>query len=266
MFLRCRLVTFLMLLSICAFAQEDEEEVETRVNINSNWKYKNEAGIDIAPFQFVLGGSSAGYPSLFYRRHFKKTKPVKSLSGVNITSHHAYRFRVGSNLSFDAREIPDIKTNWLNGSGWYAYSRNLSNNSSFFIRVGKEKQLRSKRFELFYGYDFFLNYQKFIEYRLETYYSGQPNYSFNRDWTYTDENYSAGFASIGGFKYFLLPRLCFSAEATINLGYFKQDKTSLYREYNSYTLEYAEQSIPLSSSAVRISISPVYVVNIGYYF
>ena len=91
---------FILLVSIYSFAQEDEE-VETKVNINSNRKYKNEAGLDIAPFQFVLGGnSSAGYPSLFYRRHYIKSKEVKSLSGVKITSYHAYRFRVGSNLSF----------------------------------------------------------------------------------------------------------------------------------------------------------------------
>ncbi len=269
MLIKCRLLILFLLISFCAFAQEDEEEVEIKVNINSNRKYKNEVGLDIAPFQFILGNSSASYPSLFYRRHFIKTKAAKSLAGVNITSYHAYRFRMGSNFSFDALEIPDIKTNWGSLTNYYVSDRRLNGTSSFFVRIGKEKQIRSKRFELFYGYDFFINYDYSYDYYLYTQYynSGQSTaYSFNQDWTYKITNYSFGVASIGGFKYFLIPRLCFSAEATINFSYFRQEKINAFRQYNNSTKEYSEQSLPLANSGGKININPIYVVNIGYYF
>ncbi len=260
---------FILLISFCAFAQEDEE-VETKVNINSNRKYKNEIGLDISPFQFVLGNSSTGYPSLFYRRHYIMSKEVKSLAGVKIASYHAYRFRVGSNLSFENFNAPDIRTNWTSPASYtYFYNRNLTGTSSFFIRVGREKQFRSRRFELFYGYDFFFQYNTLYEYYLniQNYNLTSTNpYSINQDWTYHDTTYSFGIAPIGGFKYFLIPRLCFSAEATFNLSYFQQTKTQEYRYYNNSSQEYSEQTVPFSTSGVRLTVNPLYVVNIGYYF
>lgn len=264
-----RLVFIFCFLSICLFAQ-DEDEPQTNVNLNSNRKYKNEAGLDIAPFQFVLGSASAGYPSLFYRRHYIKSKEVKSLAGVKITSYHAFRFRLGSNLSLENLDAPDIKTNWIY-PGYYNqyYNRSINGNSSFFIRVGKEKQIRARRFELFYGYDFFFQYNSFYDYYLyvQNYNIGQPNpYSVNQDWTYKDTSYSFGVAPIGGIKYFLIPRLCFSAEATINITYFKQEKTQTSRNYNNSTQEYTEQTLPISTSGLRLNVNPLFVVNIGYYF
>lgn len=162
---------FVMLITVVfpfyCLAQDGEEEAP-RGNINSNRKYKNEVGLDIAPLQFVFGGSSAGYPSLFYRRHFTKSKEIKALSGVSITSYHAYRFRLGSNLTFESFNPPDIRTNWT-GPIYYTspYNRSLNGTTSYFVRVGKEKQFRSKHFELFYGYDIFFRYNHFYEYSLE---------------------------------------------------------------------------------------------------
>lgn len=153
--IKWRLFVCFLSFSTCVFAQEEQDDAETKVKINSNRKFKNEAGLDISPFKFILANSSAGYPSLFYRRHFVKSKAIKSLSGVNVTSYHAYRFRIGSNLSFENTETPDIKSIQNTYLNYGSFDRTLSGTSSFFIRVGKEKQVRSKRFELFYGYDFF---------------------------------------------------------------------------------------------------------------
>jgi len=269
MALRNRLLLVLFLLSKCLLAQDEDEEAKPNVNINSNRKYKNEVGLDIAPFQFVLGSSSSGYPSLFYRKHYIKNTEVKSLAGVKITTYHAYRFRVGSNLSFENFKMPNINTNWTFPGYYQYYNRNTSGNSSFFIRVGKEKQIRVRRFELFYGYDFFFLYNNFYEHYLyiQYYNVGQSDpYSVNQDWTYRDKSYSFGIAPIGGIKYFLIPRLSFSAEATFNVAYFKREKTQTGRNYNNSTQEYSDQTIPLSTNGLQMSINPLYVVNIGYYF
>lgn len=55
----------------CAFFKVHAQVVEKtnndteNVNIYSNRKFKNEAGLDISPFKFILGNYSAGFASLF---------------------------------------------------------------------------------------------------------------------------------------------------------------------------------------------------------
>lgn len=248
--------------------EETDDDAE-KVNINSNRKFKNEVGLDISPFKFILGNYSAAYPSLFYRRHFTKNKSVKSLPGIFITSYQAYRVRIGSNLAFENTETPDIKTIQNNYFSYGNFDRSLSGNSSFFIRLGKEKQIRSKRFELFYGYDLFFNYNYFYNYYVSSSLisSAPPIYDFvNQEWNAKNSTVSFGLAPIGGLKYFLLPRLSFSAEATINLSYFQQEKINEYNFFNTSTKEFKQESYKLTSSGMRIDINPIFVVNLGYYF
>jgi hypothetical protein len=265
---RIRSLIFLVaqLLYISLNAQDEYEEKQ--MNINTNRKYKNEAAIDISAFQFILGNS--GTPSIFYRRHFTKKTPVKGLQGIDKTTFHAYRFRIGSNLSFEKLNTPDIKRLLLTNSNSYFYwDQNLTNNSNFFVRVGRENQIRSGRFELLYGYDFFYNSSSYNVYQLNVYVGnqGQPDvYNLNYEYKYESKGYSVGVAAIGGFKYFLIPRLCFSAEATLNIGYANTTKTNEYNRYDTSTTEYLHDKVQVTSSGVKVNINALFAVNIGYYF
>ncbi len=257
-------------LSFHAFSQDDGED--SKVYINSNRKYKNEVAIDISPLQFLLGNAGANYPSLFYRKHFIKTKAVKSLSGVSVTSYHAYRFRIGSNLSFQKLYIPDIRNIIVNSPNYYYYnwgSQQLSNYSSFFIRVGREKQLRSGRFELLYGYDLFYEFTRSEAQNLyiSVYNNAAGISNVNQQWGYSEKNSMAGVAAIGGLKYFLIPRLCFSAEATFNFGYTFQSKTTFYAYYDTGIDDYQETNIEgIKMNGLKSTINPLFLINIGYYF
>jgi len=57
-----------------------------------------------------------------------------------------------------------------------------------------------------------------------------------------------------------------SAEATINFTYFQQTKTQTYRSYDNATQVYSSQNVPLSTSGVKLTVNPVYIMNVGYYF
>lgn len=259
----------MMFISFFSFSQDEEEEKGP--NVNSNRRYHNEIGIDLSPFKFLTGDYSAGYPSLFYRRHFIKKKEIKSLSGVSLTTFQAFRFRIGSNLSFQKFNTPDIRTILLNNYPYYYYTYNqsLSNNSSFFLRIGKERQVRSRRFELFYGYDFFFNYDLQQQYYLnvQVYNVGLPNlYNINYENKYNSLTTTFGVAAIGGFKYFLIPRLCFSAEATLNLGYSNSKNTNEYNTFNTSLSDYNHRTITLGTSGFKAGINPLFVINAGYYF
>ncbi len=264
-------ITILLVgLSFHVFSQDDEGD--SKVYINSNRKYKNEVAIDISPLQFLLGHSGASYPSLFYRRHFIKSKEVKSLSGVSVTSYHAYRFRVGSNLSFQKLSIPDIRKIIVNSPNYYYYNwgnQQISNYSSFFIRVGKEKQLRSGRFELLYGYDLFYEFNRSESQNLyvSVYNNNSGIYNINQQWGYSEENSMIGIAAIGGLKYFLIPRLCFSAEATINVGYTSLSKATFYAYYDASSDDYQETNVDgIKMNGLKTTINPLFLINIGYYF
>jgi hypothetical protein len=265
------------LLCTCFFAlaQEDPEaEAEVKSdNVNSNRKYKNEIGIDLSPLEFVLSESGAGYPSLFYRRHFTKDKAVKSMSGIKKTTFHAYRFRVGSNLSFEKFDTPDIREIQLTVDNYYRYNyyydHSLENKTSVFVRVGVERQIRSKRFELFYGYDVLVDYSNYKTYHLEVLVvnEGTPDlYNINYEQEYKEKKISFGVAAIGGFKYFLTPRLCFSAEATIDIKYSYTNKDHQYRQFDTSTQEYLDDGLPYSTSGIKMNINPLFVINMGYYF
>lgn len=257
-------------LSLHVFSQDDGDDY--KVNINSNRKYKNEVAIDISPLQFLLGHSGASYPSLFYRRHFIKSKEIKSLSGVSVTSYHAYRFRIGSNLSFQKLSVPDIRKIIVNSPNYYYYnwgSQQLTDYSSFFVRVGREKQLRSGRFELLYGYDFFYEFTRSESQNLyiSVYNNNSGISNVNQQWRYSEKNSMAGIAAIGGLKYFLIPRLCFSAEATFNVGYTFQSKATFYAYYDTGTDDYQETNIDgIKMNGLKSTINPLFLINIGYYF
>lgn len=250
-------------------AQDDEEP---KSNVNSNRKYKNEVGIDISPFKFILGDYGAGYPSVFYRRHFIREKKVASLSGVKLTTYQAWRFRIGSNLSFQNFSTPDIRNPLLPNYQYYNnFHQSLSSNSVIFVRIGKERQHRSSKFELLYGYDFFINYNTQRQYYLYVNYfspsSGSGSiYPVNYEQKNNTSNTFVGVAGIGGFKYFLIPRLCFSAEATINLGYSKQEYYNEYNSFDTSTNLYTTESVSSSSSGLNLAINPLFLINVGYYF
>ncbi len=79
---------------------------------------------------------------------------------------------------------------------------------------------------IFFNNNNFYNYYVYVQLNA----SSTPNsYDYiNQEWSAKNTSLSFGVAPIGGSKYFLIPRLCFSAEATINLSYFKQDKMNQY--------------------------------------
>jgi hypothetical protein len=62
-----------------------EIETEDVKSVNSNRKYKKEAGIDIGSLGILLGSGNGGYPSLFFRKHFTKSKDSKNIIGVKKT-------------------------------------------------------------------------------------------------------------------------------------------------------------------------------------
>lgn len=256
-----------LVFSFGVVAQEEEHE-ERSISINSNRKQRNEVGIDISAFQFILGNGAN--PSLFFRRHFTKDTPIKGLTGVTKATYHAYRFRIGSNLSFEKFTTPNIKALLLNNQNTYSYyNQELYNYSTFFVRIGREKQIRKARFELFYGYDLFFDTNNTKSYLLNVnvFNSGQPDvWNYNYEYIYENRNWAAGVAAIGGFKYFLIPRLCFSAEATINLGYGKRVRLNERNSFDTSTNEYYHDSIELESQRVFAYINPLFAVNIGYYF
>jgi hypothetical protein len=166
------------------FAQTDSTaEAKPSVNINSNRKYKHEVGIDISALN-LIGGGGGGYPSVFYRRHKIVTKKT-SFVGVDEVKYIAYRFRVGTNLSFKKMDYPSVTEITPSAPfNWYYNSFNnvdTRNYTSFFVRFGREREIRSGRFELFYGYDFFLQYDKTTTYWLYTnwYYDGNFNNYYN---------------------------------------------------------------------------------------
>lgn len=262
-------ILILFILSDRALAQEDESIISSS-RINSNRKYKNEIAIDISPLKFILSDYSANYPSIFFRRHFTKDKPVKSLSGINITTYNAYRFRLGSNLSFRTLKTPDIRDpNLVNR--YFSFTSSLSDNSysSFFLRVGRERQMRFNKFELFYGADLFFLHEKFCETQMSgvAYNLNTPEFNYsNYRWSYVDSRTKMGIGGIGGFKYFLIPRLCFSTEATVDIGYFTRKFENSFERYDSFNEEYMIQSSAFDVREARISLNPIFVINIGFYF
>lgn len=256
-----------------AYSQNDSTDLPEKgnsININSNRSQKNEVGIDISNLQFILGHAGAGYPSLFFRRHFIKTKKIKNSTGLTKTTYQAFRFRVGSNLNFTSTSFPDVRSVVLSNTYYYNYPSNqqLSVNSSFFLRIGKEMQIRSGRFELFYGYDLFYNYTGSINQNLVFQFlqNGNSTYSINYGYKYVETDISIGVAAIGGFKYFLIPRLCFSAEGTFNLGYMSQSKSSTYTSFDTSTQQYTASTVPIKLYSIQSTINPFFLVNIGYYF
>ena len=256
------------LFSVPVQAQEDEVGGK-EVSINSNRKLKNEIGVDIAPLEFLLNSSSANYPSLFYRRHFSKKREVKSMNGMYVTSYHAYRIRFGSNLSFQKLDVPDIKSRPIENNQYPYYNRSLTETSSVFVRVGKERQFRFSKFELFYGYDLYFHYDRYTDYYMYSqlhYINSVDEYFSNQSWGYESVKLKGGLAAIGGFKYFLLPRLCFSAEATFNIGYSSEKKDNVYERYSSDNDTYLKQDSSIELKGATTSIIPLYVINIGFYF
>lgn len=258
----------LILMTVSTICKGQEDIPEKDASINSNRKYKSEVGIDLSAFNFIMNSPSGGYPSFFYRRHFNKSKPVKGLSGINKTTFHAYRIRVGSNLSFEKITPPDIRDEFYNNN-FYSYYYNNTINSSFFIRAGKEKQIRSTRFELFYGYDLFLEYDKIKELWIRNWgynYSQPDQYFINEQWGTNIRTLKFGIAGVGGFKFFLIPRLCFSAEASLDIGYSKKIRENFYDNYNSSTdLQDKDRQI-VKVSGIQSNFNPLFVINMGYYF
>lgn len=173
-------------------------------------------------------------------------------------------------MSFEKFSTPNIKTLLFTNSNYYSYNnQDLYNYSSVFVRIGRERQIRKQRFELFYGLDIFfdLNSTKSYYLNVNVYNSGQPDvYNYNYEHIYENQNFSVGVAAIGGLKYFLIPRLCFSVEGTLNIGYGKRMRLTEYNTYNTSTEEYFHDSIELEAHRILTSINPLFAVNIGYYF
>ena len=262
------MLSLLTLFITSAFAQTEEEKEEPKLPINSNRKYKNEVAIDLSALHFLL---HSGSYSLFFRRHFTKSKDIAATPGVKLTTYHAYRFRVGSNLSFVSTDLPDIKT--LINNSYYPYFNyneyTTSNSSSLFIRIGKEKQIRSKQFELYYGYDFSASYyySSNSQLYLNTYNTNTTDaYNINVKRAYTDSSLSFGISPIVGLKYFLLPRLCFSAEATANLNYSISKENTEYSRYDTSTEEFSQANVPLSTNGITLNTNSILAINLGYYF
>lgn len=258
---------FLFTSWVSCFSQTEPDE-DKGVNININRRYRNEVGIDISPFTFILNSPSAGYGSFFYRRHFTKERPVKGLSGVNKTTYHAYRVRLGSNLSFERFIPPEIRDEFYDNY-YYYYNTNNFLSSYLFMRLGQERQFRSGKFELLAGYDLFaeMNKTQYLWIRNQGYNQGQTNqYYFNEQYGYTEKNLRFGIGAIGGFKYFLIPRLCFSAEGTFNLGFLTGSKKNFYKSYNSSTDILKKDSQQVKIEGFRLNANPLFVVNMGYYF
>lgn len=241
--------------------------------------YKHEVGIDISLLNLLRGNNQNNYypyngwyynnvpdnafdyPTVFYRHH-KKNKKDKPI---------AYRFRIGTNLNFKKLETPSIKDlNQIRGIISSSNTGYLYDFSNFSIRLGRERQYRSGKFELLYGYDLYYRYQDNKSYQVTA--------NWNYDNTLNDYYYSShsilqsskiyqfGISPIVGFKYFLLPRLCFSGEAKMDIGYefIQQDRKE--EHYESKENTYRSSILTLGKKGFNVNINPLYVVNMGYYF
>lgn len=276
-FLSLLVLALLCLSSYRLFAQNDSTGIEPKpsVNINSNRKYKYEAGIDISALHLLSGNNSLGNGySLFARRHKIITKK-SNLVGVSNVKYIAYRFRIGANLSDKKLKVPDVSDiEILNPTANYYwwYDDEIYDQSNFLIRVGRERQIRNGRFELFYGYDVYFSRNTTMRYRLYTnwYNYGTPTepiiYAYNTSYHSKEVAVNFGIAPIAGVKYFLIPRLCFSAEATFNIGYAYLKKLQTHKTYEERDKKYTEYQLPKKQQGFEARINPLYVVNIGYYF
>lgn len=261
-------IQLLFCISISGGAQDSLYSSDKVIDVNSNRKYKNEVGIDISAFSFLLSNASGGYPSFFFRRHSIKNKAIKASTGLYKALFRAYRIRIGSNFSFEKYTPPNIEDEFVNNYYYYFNANNVIN-SYVFIRIGQEQQKRSGRFELFYGYDLFLDYNKFKEYSISnvSYNLNQPNqYYYNQQWGLTNRTIRTGIAAIAGFKFFLIPRLCFSAEGTFNIGYMSGSKKMFYKNYDSSIDALSVDHQEIRINGFRVNANPIFVVNMGYYF
>lgn len=270
-------VLFLCLL-VCpsVLAQTDSTaEAKPSVNINSNRKYKREIGINIDALYLISGRTSmTGNYALFFRRHKIVTKK-SDLVGVNNVKYIAYRFKLGTNLSFKKLKVPDVRDidpdygSYFNHN-WY---NSMEQQNNFFVSFGRERQFRSGRFEIFYGYDFHVARYASRNYSLQlNWYSFQDDnfvvhqYNYNTSHLTKYRNINIGASAIAGFKFFLVPRLCFSGEAVCGVSYQDEKNIQYYQRYNDYNNDYYEYKLPTGQSGIVTWLNPLYVVNMGYYF
>jgi hypothetical protein len=136
------------------------------------------------------------------------------------------------------------------------------------VRLGQE---RIGKFELFYGYDLYVYSEIYKRYDINIFYNQIYNgvdyvyYNFNVECKYKDTSTSFGVSPIFGFKYFLIPRLCFSAEAKADIGYSIQTKSQENNRYYTLTKEKESKILTSSKKGLDVRISPWYLINMGYY-
>ncbi|MCU0447917.1 MAG: hypothetical protein MUE85_23705 [Microscillaceae bacterium] len=258
------------------FAQSDTIAEKPSKEKSSIKRYKNEIAIDLSgtnliPFvNYSWSGyyypfeSGGRYSSLLYRRYKVKKKDVANSPGIKDVVLYANRLRLGTYFANNDLNKSISSTN----SQGYNASLNLPTREGYFIftRFGREIQENFGNFQLHYGLDVVIDYNRAR--------NTEDYYQFNNDLGRYDiaSIYEArantlrfGLSPLIGFKYFLSSRISFSTEAVFDILYrFEKLETSWENKRPQLDLDKTETVV--RRQGVLAAIYPIYTINLGFHF
>lgn len=263
--------------SLCLFSVSyaQEEETEQEIPKRGIKRYRNEIAIDLSgtnliPFAnynwngyYYPNYYGGRYSSMMYRNYKVKEKFRSSTPGVKDVILFANRFRLGTFLSNSNIE----RTSSTSGSRIQPTSIPIVESYFFFARAGRERQENFGRFQLHYGLDIVIDFNRtketneFYEYdnSVEKYFksnSFEGKVFVNR----------GGISPLIGFKYFLHSRISFSTEAVLDLMYRLEKKTEVIKRYNNQNQEVDQTEVIVKSNGFLIALFPIYTFNLGFHF
>jgi hypothetical protein len=171
----------------------------------------------------------------------------------------AWRLRVSSNIrNYTDSNGPILPTDSI-------FTR-TEKDYGFFLHSGYEWQKQYDRFQLNYGVDLHLLWQRF-DFRGENFPSTQgPNPIIYNNYSGYQQTWQSGLICFLGAKYFISPRWLINAEATISTLY--ERRKFIQENYNTTGVNAGKKNTGANnkSSSLTFDLRPIYVIQLSYLF
>jgi hypothetical protein len=239
-------------------SQIEEEAEEPEENTATIKRYKYEIGTDIK--WIFMRTVNNYYPNSSHTYSYSNNDGMRLFARINKSKRipqkyrlrkYAYRFGLRLNGAFTF--FSDLDTvaaiNAANNGLLY------SDRQKFFYvlaETGYEVQNQFRKFQLFYGADVGVSYNR---YSYDIFVLDRVNLNqYIKTSDVKHHSYSFAFSPLVGIKYFIHSRVSVSGEARVNLGmYYSSSKDGYFGTH-------------IKTGGLNVWTDPLYALNLNYYF